>query len=342
MAIEEAMEEKIQGAALQIIEGGARLTVRVAKSLALTLLNSGWQLAKGGAGKAIEAIEKQRGTGNVGEKRLQQMGEDVHEIRLDDQETLKEVTRSLRQAGLTYGVEKTTDGGYYLHFQGKDADHLMHAVDRAFKQLGLEFNPSDVLKVPAEPAQERTGEETRQTDGPAQTKPERTSGTTDPEAAKPSEPEPETNGRVEWGNVRPDILDYGTTEFAATHEQLAGLTPQETRDAIDKDPELRQEFDKSLHDDYGQTYASESVRRRDEPPAPAEGRATSTDAGKPEPAAAPTPGPGDDAGNIGVKAPGPKTRKEFFERFRTRYKAKLDDAKTRKAPAKKLDRTRSR
>lgn len=334
MAIEEAMEEKIQGAALQIIEGGARLTVRVAKSLALALLNSGWQLAKGGAGKAIEAIEKQRGTGNVGEKRLQQMGEDVHEIRLDDQETLKEVTRSLRQAGLTYGVEKTTDGGYYLHFQGKDADHLMHAVDRAFKQLGLEFNPSDVLKVPAETAQERTGTETPE---------ERTGATRSTEAGDPEgTPEPETTGRIEWEDVRPDILDYAATEFAATHEQLAGLTPQETRDAIDKDPELRQEFDKSLHDDYGQTYASESVRRRDEPPAPAEGRATSTDAGKPEPAAAPTPGPGDDAGNVGVKAPWPKTRKEFFERFRTRYKAKLDDAKTRKAPAKKLDRTRNR
>ena len=358
MAIEEAMEEKIQGAALQIIEGGARLTVRVAKSLALALLNSGWRLAKGGAGKAVEAIEKQRNTGNVGEKRLQQMGEDVHEIRLDDQETLKQVTQSLRQAGLTYGVEKTAEGGYYLHFQGKDADHLMHAVERAFKKLGLEFDPSEVLKVPAEPTQERTGEETRQTEEAAQAEPERTADTAGPETAKPQEPEPETAGRVEWGNVRPDILDYAAAEFAAAHEELAGLDPQAARDAIEVDPELRGDFDRSLHDDYGQPYAAARTRQEPEPeretpaaetrnepepqaertPENAQATPSAETAPTPEPAGHATPEPVVDAG---AKTPGPRNRKEFFERFKTKYKAKTD-AQARKAPARKIEHNRNR
>lgn len=359
MAIEEAMEEKIQGAALQIIEGGARLTVRVAKSLALALLNSGWQLAKGGAGKAVEAIEKQRNTGNVGEKRLQQMGEDVHEIRLDDQETLKKVTQSLRQAGLTYGVEKTPEGGYYLHFQGKDADHLMHAVERAFKQLGLEFDPSEVLKVPAEPTQERSGEETRQTEEATQAEPERAAGAAGSETAEPTEPEPETTGRVEWGNVRPDILDYAAAEFAASHEQLAGLDPQAARDAIEVDPELRSDFDRSLHDDYGQPYEPAARTRQEEQPAKetpaaetrnepepqaertpenAQGRPAAEAATTPEPSGHATPEPAMDAG---TKTPGPRNRKEFFERFKAKYKAKTD-AQARKAPARKIEHNRNR
>lgn len=150
MAIEEAVEQKAQDAVFRIVETGARVTLSVSKTLALTLVRSGWHLA----GKGAETIREHLSTGEVSERKLQSLGQDVHMIELRE-DSLKAVSASLRKAGITYHVERNADG-YWLHFQGKDVDHVRHAVNRAFEKIGLTYD-EDGLKptmdqVPAAPA----------------------------------------------------------------------------------------------------------------------------------------------------------------------------------------------
>ncbi|OZG60715.1 MULTISPECIES: PcfB family protein [Bifidobacterium] len=136
MAIEEMVESQVKDIGIRIIESGASLIVRVGADSAKGFAAAGWRIVTGGAGMITDAIRHQMETGKVSEARLQSMGKDVHDILLPD-ESLKEVTKSLRKAGITYSVETTGQGSYYLHFQGKDQDHLLHAVNRAFEQVGL-------------------------------------------------------------------------------------------------------------------------------------------------------------------------------------------------------------
>ena len=168
MAMEEAVEQKVQGVVLQITEGGVKLTVRCGAKLGKALIKGGWKVTVGNILKALgNALSNAVNTGHVSEKKLQSLGQDVHEIHLAD-DTKKEVTKSLRKAGITYSAEPADNGQYFLHFQGKDRDHTMHAVNRAFERMGLEFN-TDNLVVHDETRTEEQTERTSNSEQPEST-----------------------------------------------------------------------------------------------------------------------------------------------------------------------------
>lgn len=260
MAMEEAVEQKVQGVVLQVTEGGVKLTVRCGAKLGKALIKGGWKVTGGNILKALRnAFSNAVNAGHVSEKKLQSLGQDVHEINLAD-DTKKEVTRSLRKAGITYSVEPADNGQYFLHFQGKDRDHTMHAVNRAFERMGLEFN-TDNLVVQDET---RTEEQTRNTESehpPVQSE----SNGQEEQAHASAERSSMDERSVDWNSVDVATLTAAANEFWNQHddemsdmtnvwspEELSARHPNVDADTatvlakIEGDSEWRNQFDANL------------------------------------------------------------------------------------------------
>lgn len=167
MAIEERVEDAVRGAVMQAGQGGAKMIVHVGAAVAQKMLAAGWQLTRNAAATAKTAISQAVTGGRVSERKLQTLG-DVHALKLDES-TMPEIAKSLRQAGITYSVDIGQDGSFTLLFQGRDSDHVLHAVNRAFEKLGISFDedtaPVRTQTQTPEPAQKETAA-TRDDDQP--------------------------------------------------------------------------------------------------------------------------------------------------------------------------------
>ncbi|KFI50640.1 mobilization protein [Bifidobacterium breve] len=209
MPIEEQAEEKIQNVVQTVITGGAKLMLRIPKGVAMALLRSGMKLAKTGVHAAGAAVKDGIDSGEMSEKRLQRKKDgDLHELQLDDS-TMREVQHSLKQAGIDYHLERTDQGQFILHFAGRDEDHVRHAVQRAFKNMGLDIADEDFTVEQTE-QQERTTEQTRN-------EPETpTRETTVEPAAKPLPTQ-----RIAWDFVDPEVMEMAANSLAARHPELS-------------------------------------------------------------------------------------------------------------------------
>mgnify|MGYP001660703443 CR=1 FL=1 len=352
MPIEEQAEEKIQNAVQTIITGGAKLMLRIPKGVAMAMLRGGMKLAKTGVHAAGEAVKDRIDSGEMSEKRLQQKKDgDLHELQLDDS-TMREVQHSLRKSGIDYHLERTDQGQFILHFAGRDEDHVRHAVQRAFKGMGLDVADDDFTVEQTE-QQERTTEQTRNdTEPPARETP-------DEPAAKPMPTQ-----HVAWDFVDPEVMEMAANSLAARHPELSwdrlmGDTTcdeQSGRDFADRiigkaaaDPSLRDELDTILRDDYGQGAQTQEQTRRqtaepsretpaaepesepetapDEARTPAARQQTQTRAGNPGPAGK-------------ERKPKPiRSKKALLERFKTRLNENLAEQKNHMPPTQNRDRT---
>ena len=341
MPIEEQAEEKIQNAVQTIITGGAKLMLRIPKGVAMALLRSGMKLTKTGVHAAGKAVKDRIDSGEMSEKRLQRKKDgDLHELQLDDS-TMREVQHSLRIAGIDYHLERTDQGQFILHFAGKDEDHVRHAVQRAFKNMGLDVADDDFTIEQTE-QQERTTEQT-----PAEP------------AAKPMPTQ-----RIAWDFVDPEVMEMAANSLAARHPELSwdklmgdtACDEQAGRDFADRiigkaaaDPKLRDELDTILRDDYGQgAQTQEQTRKRTTEPS------RETPASEPEGEPEPTP---DEArtpvarqqtqARTNVPKPAGKERKPkpirskkaLLERFKTRLNENLAERKNHMPPTQNRDRT---
>ncbi|MBL3898304.1 DUF3801 domain-containing protein [Bifidobacterium longum subsp. suis] len=353
MPIEEQAEEKIQNAVQTIITGGAKLMLRIPKGVAMALLRSGMKLTKTGVHAAGEAVKNKIDSGEMSEKRLQRKKDgDLHELQLDDS-TMREVQRSLKTAGIDYHLERTDQGQFILHFAGRDEDHVRHAVQRAFKDMGLDVADDDFTVEQTAEQQERTAEQTQ-------------SETEIPARETPAEPaaKPMPTQRIAWDFVDPEVMEMAANSLAARHPELSwdrlmGDTTwneQAGRDFADRiigkaaaDPSLRDELDAILRDDYGQgaqtqeqTHAQTPEPSRETPttetenqpePAPDEARTPATR--QQTQARADNPRP---AGK--ERKPKPiRSKKALLERFKTRLNENLAEQKNHMPPTQNRDRT---
>ena len=352
MPIEEQAEEKIQNAVQTIITGGAKLMLRIPKGVAMAMLRSGMKLAKTGVHAAGEAVKDGIDSGEMSEKRLQRKKDgDLHELQLDDS-TMREVQRSLKTAGIDYHLERTDRGQFILHFAGRDEDHVRHAVQRAFKDMGLDVADEDFAVEQTE-QQERTTERTRnEPETPARETP------VEP-AAKPIPPQ-----RIAWDFVDPEVMEMAANSLAARHPELSwdklmGDTTwneQAGRDFADRiigkaaaDPSLRDELDAILRDDYGQgAQTQEQTRKQTTEP----NRKTPTSKPESEPEPAPdeartpatrqqTQARADNPRPAGKEQkPKPiRSKKALLERFKTRLNENLAEQKNHMPPTQNRDRT---
>ena len=109
MAIEEQAEQMIMNGVIQIIENGARLTCRTGACVAGKAVKAGFHVVGKGTSMLTGAVKDRLDTGAVSERKLQASGQDIHVQELDI-ESLKEVAKSLRKAGITYHVEASPEG----------------------------------------------------------------------------------------------------------------------------------------------------------------------------------------------------------------------------------------
>ncbi|KAB6801953.1 PcfB family protein [Bifidobacterium longum] len=353
MPIEEQAEEKIQNAVQTIITGGAKLMLRIPKGVAMALLRSGMKLTKTGVHAAGEAVKNKIDSGEMSEKRLQRKKDgDLHELQLDDS-TMREVQRSLKTAGIDYHLERTDQGQFILHFAGRDEDHVRHAVQRAFKDMGLDVADDDfTVEQPAE-QQERTAEQTQ-------------SETEIPARETPAEPaaKPMPTQRIAWDFVDPEVMEMAANSLAARHPELSwdrlmGDTTwneQAGRDFADRiigkaaaDPSLRDELDAILRDDYGQGAQTQEQTHAQTPEPSRETPTTETE-NQPEPAADETQSKATrqqtpertNAPKPAGKEQKPKpirSKKALLERFKTRLNENLAEQKNHMPPTQNRDRT---
>ena len=356
MPIEEQAEEKIQNAVQSIITGGARLALRIPKGVAMALLRSGaktgMKLVKAGTHAAGEAAKDRINSGEMSEKRLQRKKDgDLHELQLDDS-TMREVQRSLKEGGIDYHIERTDQGQFILHFAGKDEDHVRHAVQRAFRNMGLEI-PDDDFTVEQTEQQERTTEQTRNEPEPTQTT-----------APRKPETKPAPAQRIAWDFVDPEVMEMAANSLAARHPELSwdrlmggtAWNEQTGRDFADRiigkaaaDPTLRDELDTILRDDYGQGAQTQEQTRK-QTTEPSRETQASEPANEPEPAPAETPTrtmqqqtqTGTTGPKPAVKERKPKpirSKKTLLERFKTRLNENLAEQKNHMPPTQNRDRT---
>lgn len=348
MPIEEQAEEKIQNAVQTIITGGAKLMLRIPKGVAMAMLRSGMKLAKTGVHAAGEAVKDGIDSGEMSEKRLQRKKDgDLHELQLDDS-TMREVQRSLKTAGIDYHLERADQGQFILHFAGRDEDHVRHAVQRAFKNMGLDVADDDFAVEQTE-QQERTRNE-----------PET------PALETPVEPaaKPMPTQRIAWDFVDPEVMEMAANSLAARHPELSwdrlmGDTTwneQAGRDFADRiigkaaaDPNLRDELDAILRDDYGQGAQTQEQNRAQTPAPSRETPATEPEnQPEPTPAEARTPATrqqtqarADNPRPAGKeRKPKPiRSKKALLERFKTRLNENLAEQKNHMPPTQNRDRT---
>lgn len=337
MPIEEQAEEKIQNAVQNIITGGARLVLRIPKSAFLAMLRSGAKLAKTGTHAAGAAIKDKIDSGEMSEKRLQKKKEgDLHELQLDDS-TMREVQRSLREAGIDYHLERTDLGQYFVHFAGKDEDHIRHAVQRAFRQMGLDIDADDL-------AAEQTKEQEQQEQTQEQTRDETEEAPTRQTPAAP-ETRPAPPQRIAWDFVEPEVMEMAASSLAARHPELswdrlmgdATWNEQTGHDFAERiigkaaaDPDLRDELDGILRDDYGQGAQTREQTRAQEEPTPEQETPSRTPQAR---ATVRRP-----AGEEGKPKP-IRSKKTLLERFKTRLNENLATQKNHQAPTQSRDRT---
>lgn len=258
---------------------------------------------------------------------------------------MREVQHSLKTAGIDYHLERTDQGQFILHFAGKDEDHVRHAVQRAFKGMGLDVTDDDF-----------TVEQTEQT----RNEPE------PPARETPAEPamKPMPTQRIAWDFVDPEVMEMAANSLAARHPELSwdklmGDTTcdeQAGRDFADRiigkaaaDPSLRDELDAILRDDYGQgAQTQEQTRRQTTEP--------NREKPAPEPESEPEPAP-DEARTPATRQqtqaradnprpagkerkPKPiRSKKALLERFKTRLNENLAEQKNHMPPTQNRDRT---
>lgn len=345
MPIEEQAEEKIQNAVQTIITGGAKLMLRIPKGVAMALLRSGMKLTKTGVRRLGGAVKNKIDSGEMSEKRLQKKKDgDLHELQLDDS-TMREVQHSLKTAGIDYHLERADQGQFILHFAGRDEDHIRHAVQRAFKGMGLDVTDDDF-----------TVEQTEQT----RNEPE------PPARETPAEPatKPMPTQRIAWDFVDPEVMEMAANSLTARHPELSwdklmGDTTcdeQAGRNFADRiigkataDPSLRDELDAILRDDYGQgAQTQEQTRKQTTEP----NRKTPTSKPESEPEPAPdeartpatrqqTQARADNPRPAGKEQkPKPiRSKKALLERFKTRLNENLAEQKNHMPPTQNRDRT---
>lgn len=143
--VDEMIEQAGQRAIMAVVQGAGRIALKLAGKSASKLAHVLAETGKWPVRKTRDTIRESINNGRMSEKRLQTLsGGDLHQIQIDD-ESMREVTKSLKRAGVNYSIEQGPDGTW-LHFAGRDNDHIMHAVQRAFNRLGIDFNPEENLE----------------------------------------------------------------------------------------------------------------------------------------------------------------------------------------------------
>lgn len=127
-------EDQAQDYALRVFEGGARVI------LELSGRGVAWSLGRIGAGVRLthERIHEARhGSGSVSVRDLNRTREPLKVVEVEAGRE-RSLARQLKRAGIAFHIERDRrTGSVYLHFAGRDADEVRHAVEKVVVGLDI-------------------------------------------------------------------------------------------------------------------------------------------------------------------------------------------------------------
>ena len=117
---EEATEQMVAEVAKELLVKGVGLTLKFGKTVAVFS-------AKTVAGK----VSEHRNTGRMDIKRLYKVSKgNLAQIKLEQQELLKDLEKDLKRNGVNYSIENGHDGSQYLNVSGSDVAHASHIIEQ--------------------------------------------------------------------------------------------------------------------------------------------------------------------------------------------------------------------
>lgn len=134
-------EEAVETAAIEIgkeiISRGAEIIVKLTGTTARTVCEA---LKNGGAkatGKAMAKIDEKINSGEMSVKRLYKLGSgNLQQTKISGQ-VIEQVKENLKKQGVAFALEENGQDEIFLHFQGKDFDHVSHVVDQVLEEMGI-------------------------------------------------------------------------------------------------------------------------------------------------------------------------------------------------------------
>lgn len=165
--IEERVESEVQQHALRLAQTGAGLALRIGEKTAVWFLRQGSDRIRDlrhSVGNSIrQARQHERMSGRMSEKRLQQVsGGDLHVVEFDHDQ-VRTIVASLEKSGVRYAVERGPVSTW-IHFEGKNLDHVTHAVRRALHDAGYELQIDGEKTQAKEPEHDQAEQERRTPD----------------------------------------------------------------------------------------------------------------------------------------------------------------------------------
>ncbi len=127
-------EDQAQDYALRVFEGGARVVLELSgRGVAWSLgrLGVGVRLARG------RVHEARHGSGSVSVRDLKRTREPLKVVEVEAGRE-RSLARQLKRAGIAFHIERDRKtGSVYLHFAGRDADEVRHAVEKTVVGLDI-------------------------------------------------------------------------------------------------------------------------------------------------------------------------------------------------------------
>ncbi|MCT6836049.1 MAG: DUF3801 domain-containing protein [Bifidobacteriales bacterium] len=127
-------EDQAQDYALRVFEGGARVV------LELSGRGVAWSLGRLGAGVKLargRMHEARHNSGSVSVRDLKRTREPLKVVEVEAGRE-RSLARQLKRAGIAFHIERDRKtGSVYLHFAGRDADEVRHAVEKVVVGLDI-------------------------------------------------------------------------------------------------------------------------------------------------------------------------------------------------------------
>lgn len=133
---ESDMSQMINRVGSQAVSRGGQAAVKLSINVAKSVTNAPYAAAAAVWGAARRAVHEATDTGKVTLKTFSNLADGRREvITLDDQAVSRELEKELKRHGVTWAMEKQSDGSTTFHVQGADIELVQHALGVAAERV---------------------------------------------------------------------------------------------------------------------------------------------------------------------------------------------------------------
>lgn len=241
---ESDMSQMINRVGSQAVSRGGQAAVKLSINVARSVTNAPYAAAAAVWGAARRAVHEATDTGKVTLKTFSNLADGRREvITLDDQAVSRELEKELKRHGVTWAMEKQSDGSTTFHVQGADIELVQHALGVAAERVDerLVRRGGDRQEQPQQ--EQSAQEQAREHDGTEQEQSvaERDDQVLDLDEAERSALADELR---KYADYREGDLDLDTRERAAelSNDPTYAYDEQATTEALEQEQEQIGQF----------------------------------------------------------------------------------------------------